>query len=120
MLRQLLIVVFVITLCCIVKRVIRHLGIQWLPETEECILVGVFGYLILQHLPHVQLSFDGDMFLRIMVQPIVFEVAVKMNKLAFRRHVTEQQGLVHLVHWRYVIALISVVGTVGYLFQLCR
>lgn len=85
--RRLLVVVFVITVCGIVKSVIRHLNIRWLPEAGGCILVGVFGYLVLQHMPHVQFAFDGDMFLRIMVPPIVFEAAVKINKQSFRRHV---------------------------------
>lgn len=47
----------------------------------------VMGYLILQNMPHVQFAFDGDMFLRIMVPPIVFEAAVKINKRSFQRHV---------------------------------
>jgi NhaP-type Na+/H+ or K+/H+ antiporter len=85
--RRLLVVVFVITVCGMVKSLIRHLHIRWLPEAGGCILVGVFGYLILQHMPHVQFAFDGDMFLRIMVPPIVFEAAVKINKHSFRRHV---------------------------------
>ena len=38
-------------------------------------------------MPHVRFAFDGDMFLRIMVPPIVFEAAVKINKQSFRRHV---------------------------------
>lgn len=85
--QRLLVVVFVITVCGVVKSVIRHLNIRWLPEAGGCILVGVLGYLILQHMPHVRFAFDGDMFLRIMVPPIVFEAAVKINKQSFRRHV---------------------------------
>jgi NhaP-type Na+/H+ or K+/H+ antiporter len=85
--QRLLVVVFVITVCGMVKSLIRHLNIRWLPEAGGCILVGVFGYLVLQHMPHVQFAFDGDMFLRIMVPPIVFEAAVKINKQSFRRHV---------------------------------
>jgi len=85
--RRLLVVVFVITVCGMVKSLIRHLGIRWLPEAGGCILVGVLGYVILQHMPHVQFAFDGDMFLRIMVPPIVFEAAVKINKSSFKRHV---------------------------------
>jgi hypothetical protein len=84
--RRLLVVVFVITVCGMVKSVIRHLNIRWLPEAGGCILVGVLGYVILSHMPHVQFAFDGDMFLRIMVPPIVFEAAVKINKQSFRRH----------------------------------
>ena len=84
--RRLLVVVFVITVCGMVKSIIRYLNIRWLPEAGGCILVGVLGYVILSHMPHVQFAFDGDMFLRIMVPPIVFEAAVKINKQSFRRH----------------------------------
>jgi len=98
--RRLLVVVFVITVCGMVKSLIRHLNIRWLPEAGGCILVGVFGYLILQHMPHVQFAFDGDMFLRIMVPPIVFEAAVKINKQSFRRHVMP-------------IVIFSIVGTLA-------
>jgi len=84
--RRLLVVVFVITVCGMIKSIIRYLNIRWLPEAGGCILVGVLGYVILSHMPHVQFAFDGDMFLRIMVPPIVFEAAVKINKQSFRRH----------------------------------
>jgi len=63
-------------------------------------LVGVFGYLILEHLPHVQFAFDGDMFLCIMVPLIVFEAAVKINKQAFWRHIIP-------------IVIFSIVGTLA-------
>ncbi|KAL3823510.1 hypothetical protein ACHAXA_010832 [Cyclostephanos tholiformis] len=85
--QRLLVIVFVITVCGMVKSLIRHLNVRWLPEAGGCILVGVLGCLVLQHMPHVRFAFDGDMFLRIMVPPIVFEAAVKINKQSFRRHV---------------------------------
>ncbi|KAL7510891.1 hypothetical protein ACHAXN_007796 [Cyclotella atomus] len=85
--RKLLVIVFVVTVCGIVKSVIRYFNIRWLPEAGGCILVGVMGYLILQNVSYVQYAFDGDMFLRIMVPPIVFEAAVKINKRSFQRHV---------------------------------
>lgn len=85
--RKLLVIVFVVTLCGIIKSIIRYFNIRWLPEAGGCILVGVMGYLILQNVSYVQYAFDGDMFLRIMVPPIVFEAAVKINKRSFQRHV---------------------------------
>lgn len=84
---RLLVIVFVITVCGMVKSIIRFFNIRWLPEAGGCILVGVMGYIIMQDIPHVQIAFDGDMFLRIMVPPIVFEAAVKINKRSFQRHV---------------------------------
>jgi NhaP-type Na+/H+ or K+/H+ antiporter len=85
--RKLLVIVFVVTVCGMVKSLIRFFHIRWLPEAGGCILVGVIGYLILQNVSYVQYAFDGDMFLRIMVPPIVFEAAVKINKRSFQRHV---------------------------------
>ncbi|KAL3793744.1 hypothetical protein HJC23_013306 [Cyclotella cryptica] len=85
--RKLLVIVFVVTVCGMVKSLIRFFNIRWLPEAGGCILVGVIGYLILQNVSYVQYAFDGDMFLRIMVPPIVFEAAVKINKRSFQRHV---------------------------------
>ena len=49
--RRLLVVVFVITVCGMVKSIIRYLNIRWLPEAGGCILVGVLGYVILSHMP---------------------------------------------------------------------
>lgn len=85
--RKLLVIVFVVTVCGIIKSIIRYFNIRWLPEAGGCILVGVMGYLIMQNMSYVQYAFDGDMFLRIMVPPIVFEAAVKINKRSFQRHI---------------------------------
>lgn len=38
--RRLLFVVFVMAMCCIVKSLIRHFKVLWLPEAAGCILVG--------------------------------------------------------------------------------
>jgi NhaP-type Na+/H+ or K+/H+ antiporter len=48
--------------------------------------------------PHYDISFDGDWFLRIMVPPIVFEAALSIDKLSFNRHI-------------WPILLYAVVGT---------
>jgi NhaP-type Na+/H+ or K+/H+ antiporter len=37
--------------------------------------------------PHYDISFDGDWFLRIMVPPIVFEAALSIDKKSFNRHI---------------------------------
>eukprot|EP00550_Attheya_septentrionalis_P006795 CAMPEP_0198295942 /NCGR_PEP_ID=MMETSP1449-20131203/30205_1 /TAXON_ID=420275 /ORGANISM="Attheya septentrionalis, Strain CCMP2084" /LENGTH=1030 /DNA_ID=CAMNT_0043996381 /DNA_START=243 /DNA_END=3335 /DNA_ORIENTATION=- len=96
--KRLVIVVLVIAFCGIVKSLIRHFKIRWLPEAAGCILVGVLGGVILQYVPHYSISFDGDWFLRIMVPPIVFEAALSIDKKAFNRHVVP-------------ILLFAVVGT---------
>jgi len=80
-------IVFVIAFCGMVKSLIRHFRIRWLPEAGGCILVGVLGGIILQFFPHYDFGFDGDMFLRVMVPPIVFEAALSIDKSAFQRHI---------------------------------
>lgn len=84
---RLIIIVFAIAFCGMVKSLIRHFGIRWLPEAAGCILVGVAGGLILTFIPHSDFSFDGEMFLRIMVPPIVFEAALSIDKKSFNRHI---------------------------------
>jgi len=82
------VIVFVITLCGLVKSVIRHFKIRWLPEAAGCILVGVIFGLILDFVPHFEFYFDEKMFLRLMLPPIVFEAALTINKRSFRRYAT--------------------------------
>lgn len=117
---KLFFVVIVIAMCGMVKSLIRHYRIVWLPEAAGCILVGgtwrkclnavtlidltsiflsaVLSGYILVFFPHHDISFDGNWFLRIMVPPIVFEAALNIDKRAFSRHVVP-------------IAIYSVVGT---------
>jgi hypothetical protein len=88
---NLFIMVFIIAFCGLVKSLIRHFQIRWLPEAAGCILVGgtyvsqgrvclrlislilpfpaLFGG-VLTFVPNFDLSFNGDWFLRIMVPPI--------------------------------------------------
>jgi len=77
--------VCVIALCGIVKSMIRHYKLRWLPEAGGCILVGVVGGIILHFLPHIDFAFHHEVFLRIMVPPIVFEAALNIDKKSFRR-----------------------------------
>mmetsp|Transcript_24390 Transcript_24390/g.67561 ORF Transcript_24390/g.67561 Transcript_24390/m.67561 type:complete len:982 (+) Transcript_24390:268-3213(+) len=84
---RLFLIVFVMALCGMVKSLIRHYQILWLPEAAGCILVGVFSGYVLMFFPHHDLSFDGHWFLRIMVPPIIFEAALSIDKRSFNRHV---------------------------------
>ena len=38
-------------------------------------------------MPHSDISFDGNWFLRILVPPIIFEAALSIDKRSFNRHV---------------------------------
>jgi len=82
--KRLFVIVCVIALCGLVKSLIRHFKIRWLPEAGGCILVGVVGGLFLTFLPNLDFGFQHDMFLRLMVPPIVFEAALNIDKRSFR------------------------------------
>ena len=84
---RLFFIVFVIACCGMVKSLIRHYRILWLPEAAGCIIVGVLSGYGLMFFPHHDISFDGNWFLRIMVPPIVFEAALNIDKRAFNRHI---------------------------------
>ncbi len=113
---RLFIGVGVIALCGLIKSLIRHFRIRWLPEAAGCILVGgtyecwlldvrnpsLFHFLtkfcpllffavtvgyILTFYPHHDMSFEGTWFLRIILPPIIFEAALNIDKRSFSRHV---------------------------------
>ena len=85
--QRLFIVVLIMAFCGMVKSLIRHFKIRWLPEAAGCILVGVASGYASTFFPHHDLSFDGNWFLRILVPPIVFEAALSIDKKTFNRHV---------------------------------
>jgi len=85
--KKLFLIVFVIAFCGMVKSMIRHFKIRWLPEAAGCILVGVLCGAAMSFLPGYDISLDGAWFLRIMVPPIVFEAALSIDKKSFNRHV---------------------------------
>jgi len=67
---RLFVIVAVIAICLMVKSFIKTFQIRWLPEAAGCILVGVFGGVILEFVPHMDFSFDEKFFLRVMLPPI--------------------------------------------------
>jgi Sodium/hydrogen exchanger family len=123
---KLLLMLFVMAVCGIVKSLIRHYKVLWLPEAAGCILVGgknihaliafvsfaashgflthahvqnlVLSGYVLMYFPHHDISFDGNWFLRVMVPPIVFEAALSIDKRSFNRHIVP-------------IVIFSVIGT---------
>lgn len=68
--KRLFIVVLIMAFCGMVKSLIRHFKIRWLPEAAGCILVGVASGYAASYFPHQDFSFDGNWFLRILVPPI--------------------------------------------------
>lgn len=67
----------------------KRAHIHWLPDACAFILVGAFvgGFLRLFDSGFVgsRLSFDNDLFLQIMLPPIIFQAALSIDKRAFRR-----------------------------------
>jgi NhaP-type Na+/H+ or K+/H+ antiporter len=84
--KWLFMIVLVLACCGMVKSLIRHFRILWLPEAAGCILVGVLSGYVLMFTPYRHMSFDGNWFLRILVPPIIFEAALSIDKRSFKRH----------------------------------
>ena len=87
---RLLGIVGVLVVCSIVKSLIHQgMGMEWLPDAAIYVLVGaVVGGICRLVAPDVvaeKLTFDNDLFLRILLPPIVFQAALTIDKRAFRR-----------------------------------
>lgn len=85
---QLLGVMLVFLFCTMIKAFLKTKDVNWLPDACAFILVGtlVGGMLRLLDSNLVpRLSFDNDLFLQIMLPPIIFEAAISIDKKAFRR-----------------------------------
>ena len=86
---RLLGIMLVLLVCTMIKAMLKQLNIHWLPDACAFILVGtaVGGVLRIfdQGLVARRLSFDNDLFLQIMLPPIIFQAALSIDKQAFRR-----------------------------------
>jgi len=85
---QLLGVMLVLLFCTIIKTLLKSSNIHWIPDACAFILVGTFvgGLLRLLDSSLVpKLTFDNDLFLQIMLPPIIFQAALSIDKKAFRR-----------------------------------
>ena len=82
-------IVLVLVVCGLMKSLLRIGGLQWIPDAGVCILVGalVGGILRLFRPEAVSqyMTFDNDLFLQILLPPIIFEAAISIDKKAFRR-----------------------------------
>eukprot|EP00557_Chaetoceros_sp_GSL56_P002237 CAMPEP_0176501456 /NCGR_PEP_ID=MMETSP0200_2-20121128/14169_1 /TAXON_ID=947934 /ORGANISM="Chaetoceros sp., Strain GSL56" /LENGTH=876 /DNA_ID=CAMNT_0017900341 /DNA_START=154 /DNA_END=2784 /DNA_ORIENTATION=+ len=99
---HLLLVAIVLLLCEMAKSIIKFRELHWLPEAGGCILVGTLIGAITHWMPSVNLealSFDEDLFLGVLLPPIIFEAALSVNKKEFRRR-------------RMAIFMFAVVGTI--------
>ena len=85
---QLLGVMLVLLFCTMIKALLKTWNINWIPDACAFILVGtlVGGLLRLLDSSLVpKLTFDNDLFLQIMLPPIIFQAALSIDKKAFRR-----------------------------------
>lgn len=82
-------ILLVLVVCGLMKSLIRQAQVQWIPDAGACVIVGaiVGGILRLADPSWVRtkLIFNSDLFLRILLPPIIFEAAVSIDKRAFRR-----------------------------------
>lgn len=84
---NLLVVAAVMLLCECAKSVVKNNNIHWLPEAAACMLVGiaVAGVTALWGYSMEQFAFDEEIFMYILLPPIIFEAALTVNKREFRR-----------------------------------
>eukprot|EP00568_Trieres_chinensis_P016613 CAMPEP_0183320060 /NCGR_PEP_ID=MMETSP0160_2-20130417/65285_1 /TAXON_ID=2839 ORGANISM="Odontella Sinensis, Strain Grunow 1884" /NCGR_SAMPLE_ID=MMETSP0160_2 /ASSEMBLY_ACC=CAM_ASM_000250 /LENGTH=639 /DNA_ID=CAMNT_0025486671 /DNA_START=63 /DNA_END=1982 /DNA_ORIENTATION=- len=99
---HLLLVTSVLLLCECAKSVVKKNDINFLPEAAVCILVGTFCGLVAHFMPGSgidDMSFDDEIFMSVLLPPIIFEAAISVSKPQFRRR-------------RGAIFMMAVVGTV--------
>lgn len=101
---HLFVTVTVLLLCECAKAIVTRLSIHFLPEAAVCIMVGTTVGLLAHLAPKQEswsiddLSFDDELFLSLLLPPIIFEAALSVSKMEFRRR-------------RGAIFMFSVLGT---------
>ena len=84
---NLLVVAGVMLLCECAKSVVKKNGVRWLPEAGACMLVGMavalFAGLLGTNIENI--GFDEEIFMYLLLPPIIFEAALTVNKREFRR-----------------------------------
>mmetsp|Transcript_7623 Transcript_7623/g.10851 ORF Transcript_7623/g.10851 Transcript_7623/m.10851 type:complete len:744 (-) Transcript_7623:86-2317(-) len=100
----------VLLLCECAKAVVNWAEIHFLPEAGVCILVGTFCGILANLFASLQqkngnsgilddMSFDDELFLSVLLPPIIFEAALSVSKYEFKRR-------------RGAILMFSVMGTI--------
>mmetsp|Transcript_9520 Transcript_9520/g.15837 ORF Transcript_9520/g.15837 Transcript_9520/m.15837 type:complete len:749 (+) Transcript_9520:181-2427(+) len=86
---KLLAIVSVLVLCGLVRSLLKTFQVEWIPDAAACIVVGatVGGIARVAYPSLIQenMSFDNDLFLHILLPPIIFQAALNIDKQAFRR-----------------------------------
>jgi len=84
-------IVSVLILCSLTKTIIQTLQLHWLPEAGGCILVGaIVNFILHSTLPSYQLdfainSFNDELFMYILLPPIIFQAALSIDKKQFNK-----------------------------------
>lgn len=81
----------VLVVCGLLKSLFKQCA-EWIPDAAVCCLVGALVSLFVRTgalggMKQVaqELTFNNDLFLHILLPPIIFQAAVSINKRAFRR-----------------------------------
>ena len=85
---NLLVVAFTLLLCECAKSLIKKYEIHFIPEAAGCIIVGTVLGLIAHQTGFFNIDdmpFDDNLFLGVLLPPIIFEAALSVNKKEFRR-----------------------------------
>ena len=84
---NLLVVAGVMLLCECAKSIVKNNNIRFLPEAAACMLVGMACALAADFFGSSieNFSFDEQIFMYLLLPPIIFEAALTVNKREFRR-----------------------------------
>jgi NhaP-type Na+/H+ or K+/H+ antiporter len=82
---RLLGIMLVLLVCTCIKAMLKRFAVHWLPDACAFILVGAFVGGMLGSVVQNKLSFDNDLFLQILLPPIIFQASLSIDKRAFRR-----------------------------------
>ena len=85
---NLLLVAGVMLLCECAKSIVKKNRVRWLPEAAACMLVGMAVALsakLFQKDIDSNIGFDAEIFMYLLLPPIIFEAALSVNKGEFRR-----------------------------------
>mmetsp|Transcript_12392 Transcript_12392/g.16267 ORF Transcript_12392/g.16267 Transcript_12392/m.16267 type:complete len:708 (-) Transcript_12392:176-2299(-) len=83
-------IVAVLIACWLAKSLLRVGGWQWIPDAGACILVGAIVGGVLRVIwtadfVNTSMIFNNNLFLQILLPPIIFEASLSIDKRAFRR-----------------------------------
>ena len=85
---HLLTTALVLLLCECAKVLVKRLNVHFLPEAAVCILVGTLIGVFLHLIPGATIDsmvFDEELFMSVLLPPIVFEAALSVSKSQFKR-----------------------------------